>query len=131
MEQHIRGLEAQIKKKEEFGDLLTVLLIKTLSGDLRRSLHRRHRKTTWTLNDFFPDFKRKLQVMEQDKIEEVNSMTNLQSHSTAPFYTDQTQNLKLQGRTGYGTKDYKGQKKPAGVFFQWIITWHQRWSNFK
>ena len=52
--------------------------------------------------------------MEQDKTEETTSMTNLQPHSTAASYTDQTQSSRTQHRTGYGTKD-TGPKKSAAV----------------
>ena len=51
LELHIRGLEAQNKKKEELGDLLTLLLMDKLSGELRRCLARDHSKTTWTIDD--------------------------------------------------------------------------------
>ena len=94
LELHIRGLEAQNKKKEEFGDLLNLLLMDKLSGDLRRCLSRDHRKTTWTIDDFLTALKRELQVMEQDKPKEINS--NLQPHSTAAFYTDLTQSSRTQ-----------------------------------
>ena len=113
LELHIRGLEAQNKKKEEFGDLLTLLLMDKLSGDLKRCLARDHRKTTWTIDDFLRALKRELQFMEQDKTKEINSITKLQPHSTAAFYTDQTQNSRTQHKTGYGTKDYTGQRNPA------------------
>ena len=93
-----------------------------LSGDLRRCLATVHRKTTWTLDDFLTAPERELQVMEQDKTKKINSLTYLQSHSTAAFYTDQTQNSKTQYRTGYGTNDYTGQKTSRAVFFLWIIT---------
>ena len=84
-----------------------------LSGDLRRCLARDHRKTTWTIDDFLTALKRELQVMEQDKTKKMNSITKLQPHSTAAFYTDQTQISRTQHRTGYGKKDYTGQRKPA------------------
>ena len=109
LELHIRGLEAQNKTKEEYGDLLSLLLMDKLSGDLRRCLARDHRKTKWTINDFLTALKRKLQVMEQQKTKEIISMTKLQPHSTAAFYTDQPLNSRTQHRTGYGTKDYTGQ----------------------
>ena len=48
-----------------------------LSGDLR--------KTTWTLDDFIAVLKISLQVMEQNKAKELNSLTKLQPHSTAVF----------------------------------------------
>ena len=57
-------------------NLITLLLIDKLSGDLRRSLARDHRKTTWTLDDFLTTLRRELQVMEQDKPKEVNFLTN-------------------------------------------------------
>ena len=101
LEPHIRGLEAQNKKKEAFGDILTLLLMDKLSGDLRRCLARDHRKTTWTIDiDLLTAIKRELQVMEQDKTKETNSITKLQPHSTAAFYTEQTQKSKTQHRTG-------------------------------
>ena len=58
LELHIRGLEAQNKKKEEIADLLTLLLMDKLSGDLKRCLARDHRKTTWTIDDFLTALKR-------------------------------------------------------------------------
>ena len=43
----------------------------------------------------------------------MNLMTKLPTHSTAAFYPDHAQNSRTQHRTGYETKDYTGQKKPA------------------
>ena len=110
-ELHIRGLEAQNKKKKEFGDA-TIFLMDKLSGDLRCSA-RDHRKATWTVDDFLTALKRELQVLEQNKTKEINSMTKLQPHSTAAFFTYQTQSSRTQHKTGYGTKDYTGPKKTA------------------
>ena len=52
--------------------------------------------------------------MEQDKTNEINSMTKLRPHSTAAFHTDQTQRSRIQHRTGYGLKDYTGPNKSTG-----------------
>ena len=85
LELHIRVLEDQNKKKEEFGDLLTLFLMDKLSRDLRRCFE-------LSMPDDFPTaFKRELQVIEKDKPKEVNSMTKLNCHSTADFYTSQTE----------------------------------------
>ena len=88
-----------------------------LSGDLSRCLPRDYRKTTRTIDDFLKALERELQVMEQDKIKEINSMTKLQTHSSAAFYTDQTQSPRTQHRTACGTKDYTGPKKSAAEWF--------------
>ena len=108
---HIRGFEAQNKKKEEFEDLFTLLLMDKLSGDLSRCLARDHRKTTWTIDGFLTALKRELQVMEQDKTKEINSMTKLQPQSTAAFHNDQAQNSRTQNKTRSGTKDYTGRRR--------------------
>ena len=82
-----------------------------LSGDLRRCLARDHSKTTWKLDDLFTVLKRELQVLEQDKTKEVNKCNPIRQQ---PFTTTKHKvRKKKQHRTGYGKKDYTGQKKPA------------------
>ena len=126
LELHIRGLEAQNKKKEKFEDLLTLLLMDKLSGDLRRCLDRDHRKTTWTIDDFLTALKRELQVMEQYKTKERNSMTKLQPIRLQPFtptkHKIQENNTKLD--TEPRTTEEK--KTNSGVIFLWIITSRRR-----
>ena len=51
--------------------------------------------------------------MEQDRTKKVNSMTELQSYSSAAFCTNQTQSSKRKHREGNETKNYTEQKKRA------------------
>ena len=96
--------------------------------DLRRSLARDHRKTTWTLDDFLTTLRRELQVMEQDKPKEVNFLTNynpIREQPSAPTkHKTQQHNTKLDTQR---KATYTGQKEPhTGVLFPWIITSRQR-----
>ena len=102
------------RRKNVLRDLSTLLLMDKISGDLRRCLARYHRKTTWTLDNFSTALARCLQVME--KMEKVRSMTKILTHSTADFYTEQTQNTKTHYRFEYETKDLPGQKELGAEF---------------
>ena len=127
LELHIRGLEAQNKKKEAFGDILTLLLMNKLSGDLRRCLARDHIKTTWTFDiDFLTAINRELQVMEQDKTKETNSITKLQPFDCSLLHRT---NTKIKNTTQNWIRNeglHRTKETSSGVFFLWIITSRQR-----
>ena len=111
LELHVRGLEGQNKRKDEFGDLLTMILMDTLSANLKCCLARDHRKVTWTLEEFLKALKREIQVMELNDFSKKEQLDVQANIHTASFYTEQSNLQQVTSKTNSFSKQNK-QKCP-------------------
>ncbi len=87
---HVRGLETLGKTQDSYGELLTMILRDKMSEDLRKTLARDHRKTSWTLEELSIALFREIQVKEEELTKKKQDAVKSPQYSAAAFTADAT-----------------------------------------
>ena len=123
LELHIRGLEAQNKKKEEFGDLLTLLLMDKLWRSEMFSQRSQKDNLDYRWLPYSPQDKTTSYGTRQ------NQRNKLNDKIATPFDCGllHRPNTKFKNTTqDWIRNEGLHRTKESGVFFLWIITSSQR-----